>query len=267
MVNLPYVGPAADPTTSPGNVATRSAVTTAISAINPSKASVSTQISGLVGPTYATQTYIDTQDQSYVLPTYYQTKDLLNIPTTQAGANNGVATLDSGSKLPMNASPGVNQVPNLGTGYVRGPFGTTAVYNSDITTTTTKVKFAEWNLNVPLAGPVNFPFRPLVFMSCFASSQWGQPIIEVRITDSTTSPANYASAGTLVAQGLGRYLYNSYHAIDVVPVPDTTGQTPSNLDASYHAYLTAWIYDGTGLTTTMVTNKIANAAVFLLRGG
>lgn len=242
--------------TNDNEVANRLVTNTLLASATPNRASVQAQVDALTSgatPTYASKSYVDTQDAAFQLVSYYQTQDALNVATTAKGAANGVASLDSSGKVPA------AQIPTLGSGYVQGPYGPTATFTG--TTTATPLKIADWNIGV-----VSLAQRPLVFMQCFVTGLVAHPVIEVRIANTTSSPA-YGST-TLVAQGLGRGLYNDYHAVAVVPCPDSTGQTYSNLSTTYNIWLTAWLYDLSGNTggVTISSGGVVSGAALILRG-
>jgi hypothetical protein len=148
-------------------------------------------------------------------------------------------------------------MPVLGAGYIQGPYGTTATFTG--TTSATPMKIADWNI-----GLISLAFRPLVFMQCFVLGAMSHPIIEVRIANSTTA-TSYAGS-TLVARGHCRALYNDYAAVAVLPCPDSTGQTPSNLGPNYNVWLSAWVYDSLGQNVTISSGNVATGAALLLRG-
>ena len=105
----------------------------------------------------ATKSYVDTQDALYALDSYPANRDALNTPVASRGAANGTATLDSGSKVPL------GQIPVLGAGYLKGPFGPTAVFPS--TATTTPVRIADFDIGVQ-----SVSFRPLFYATVMAST-------------------------------------------------------------------------------------------------
>lgn len=264
MSGLGYVGKQA---TNPNEITNRLVTNAVLSSATPNQASVQAEITALTsgsGATYATKSYVDTQDATFSTVSYYQAQDLLNVPNTVVGALNqvagvntaltgpyyGVASLDSAGRMPA------AQMPVLGAGYVQGPYGTTAVTTGS--TSNTPLKIADFNI-----GLISLAFQPLVFMQCFVQSAMGHPVIEVRIADSTTSVA-YASS-TLVAQGQGRSLYDDYATINVLPTPATTGQTYASLGPSYNCWLSAWLYDASSATATISAGGVASAAAFLLR--
>lgn len=258
MVNLPYVG---DTPAHPGDLATRDSVTTTVNALVPSRTTVTAQVTGLAASTYATQTYIDTQDSNYADRSYVDAHDALNIlnSSTILGQPNGVATLDSATKVPL------AQMPNMGSGYILGPFGMTARSNTDVDTSSspaTKVLIGEWNLGVR-----NIPFRPLVFLNCFAKSVGGQPLIEIKMADTLTVPS-YAAAGEVIGQALGRTLWTDFQSLNVIPGPNTAGMAATNLPNSYRIYITAWLSDLSSTAgVVMASDNVASASVYLVRGG
>lgn len=264
MVGLNYVGGAASAS---GDTVNVGAVTNLINAFSPSRVSVDAQLDSLVGgasPTYATKVYVDNQDATFVEPIYYETRDALNVPKTLKGVASGVATLDNVTgKVPA------EQIPNLGNPYVLGPFGLTGQFGGS--TGSVPIKIAEWNL-----GQRNIPFRPLVFLNAFVKCSWGQPVIEVKLTNTTTAPAYDAVGSIRIGLGVGRYLYNDYQSVVVLPSSSTTGGTPSTLAANYNIYATAWLYDRRGapspapntvtLDSVGLLANIASSALYLLRG-
>jgi len=260
MSGLSYVGaPAANPT----DIDNRGSMNAQIAAVTPSEASVTAQINSLVGGTYATKTYVDSQDATFALPSYYVTRDALNLPTTAIGAvagtaitgsYYGVASLDATTKVP------VAQIPNVGAGYLLGPYGTTATATG--TTGATPLRIADWQIGLP-----NIQFRPWCYLNAFVASTTGaHPVIEIRIANTVTAPT-YAST-TLIGIGEGVYGYTDYQAISAIPVPDTTGETPSLLGTTYEVWISAWLYDLNGGTNsvTLSSGGIASAAALLWRG-
>jgi hypothetical protein len=254
----------------PGDIDNRGQLNAQLGAITPNAGTVATQINNLIsgpGATYATKSYVDTQDATFAASSYYTSRDALNVPTTAIGtaasspligSYYGTASLNSSTKVPL------AQLPNVGAGYLVGPWGPTAVI-APVSTGSTPVKIADWNLGLP-----SVAFRPLVFFSAFitATVTTAQPVIEIRIANTVTAPS-YAST-TLIALGEGRVGYADFHAIACLPAPNTTGQTPSLLPTSYEVWISAWLYDAAGSGSNSVTlnaaGNIANAAVFYLRG-
>jgi hypothetical protein len=269
MSSLSYVGKAPSVST---DITNRAATTTILQAATPNQSSVQAQITALVTSTYATKTYVDSLNATFALPSYYVAQDLLNVPNavngtaggTQLGSSGyyGVASLDSGAHIP------VAQIPALGAGYLTGPYGTTAQAGGSTGTTPMKIAdFAPTTLR-----PANVQFKPLVYMTALVNGVMAKPIIDVFITNSTTAPTGYSTAGTLIARGEGRSLWNDYAALDIIPVPDTTGETPVLYPATYNVWVTAWLYDAESYNSTATASVsiqsggIPSAALYLLRG-
>lgn len=211
----------------------------------------------------AFKTYVDTQDALYELNAYYIGQDALNVPLDGGAPDHvggkgqplGVATLDGSGRIPS------AQVPALGAGFLKGPFGVTSL--NDGTTGVTPVQIAQWVIGTQ---PINF--RPMVFMSVLCdSSGMARPVVEVRIGDNTQT--TYASQ-TLVAQGYGRAYYNDFNTVTVVPTPNTTGVMQDGVQgyypASHDTRLTAWLYNShTSGTVSTLSGYIASASAFLVR--
>jgi len=261
MSGLSYVGATA---TNPKDIVNRGKLTALLAAITPNQATVSTQINALVAganPTYATKAYVDSQDATFALPSYYHAQDLLNIPTAVVGTTvedaitgdyHGVASLDASTKIPA------AMLPTVGAGFLLGPWGTTSTATGS--TAGTPMRIADWNL-----GLHNVQFQPWMFLLAFVTGTNAHPIIEIRMADATTPPI-YDDM-TLVAQGMGRSYYNDYHPVAVIPAPDATSETPSLHDGTtYNIWLTAWLYDLNASSVSISTGGIASAAAFLWRG-
>ena len=203
----------------------------------------------------ATKTYVDNQDANYQLVSYYQSQDTNTlIPLASKGVANGVASLDTTGKIPA------AQVPSLGAGIVKGPYGPTSV--QDVTTSTTPVMMCQWNIGVQAIN-----FKPVVFISSSVKSTgFGRPVIEVRMGDATQT--TYASQ-TLVAKAFGRSYYNDYQTLTILPSPDTLGAMSNGVQTFYPATmnirLTAWLYDANGKTVTTSSGLIIAATAWLLR--
>lgn len=256
MSGLSYVGKAA---ANPTDLAPRGVLTAQLAAVTPNQTTVQAEINAQAGGTYALKTYVDSQDGTFQLLTYYQAQDLLNIPQTVVGtvagsaitgSYYGVASLDNTGKIPS------AQLPVVGAGYLEGGWGTTATATG--TTGATPLKIADWNLGV-----AGIQFQPWVFLSAFVTGTNAHPIIELRIANSVTAPTY--SGSTLIGQGLGRAYYNDYHAITALTAPSATSETPTMLSSAYNVWITAWLYDLNASTVTLSTGGIASAAVYYWR--
>jgi len=201
----------------------------------------------------ATQVYVDTQDSMYAPVSYYTTQDALLVPNAAKGAVNGVATLDGTGKVPA------AQIPVLGGGMIKGPWGPNTAFGGS--TTTTPFKIAQWDLGV--SGVLG---QPLVFINTSILSTGGRPVVEVRIGDNTQT--TYA-AQTLIAQGYGRRYYNDYQCITVFPCTAQLNEGADGVQDSYspatNLLVNAWMFDADGQTVTTTNASIAAASLFFVR--
>lgn len=240
MARLSYVG--ATPS-DPNDVLNRLQGHTILVSGSVNRTGVDSAINDAVA-TRASKSYVDTQDATFQLPTYYQNQDALNIAVSSVGQPNGVAFLDGGT-----ATVPLAQMPPLGAGYVKGPYGPTHVQGA--TATTTPLKIADFDI-----GAQGITFFPLVFATVLATStNLGRPVIEARISDGQKTYANQA----LVARGMGRNL----HA-DQQPVVVTSFGGTGSFGPDVAIWLSLWLTD---LTQTSVVSSggIISAVVFLLR--
>lgn len=210
---------------------------------------------------YAHTDYVDTQDARFVSETldsessYYRRRDkgtwidpATGQPDTAsalvplAGDNNtggvgqpgGVATL-VGGKIPA------AQIPNLGAGFLRGPYMATA-YTPITGVGTTPVRIASWDLGVtaPVSNQLPIDCQILVFMAvAVVSTGGGRAVIDVRFGGVDTPFASQ----TPVAFGRGRNAYTGRQTVIVQPSP-LPGQTPTAFPAAFpNPRLSAWLYD------------------------
>ena len=255
MTSRRYAGAAP---VNPGDIVTRLTMQNLIGAATPNQISAASDVQ-TAAALKAAKTYVDTQDAQFVSPSYYQSQDALNIPNTArgvalgaalTGSTFGVASLDSGSHIP------IGQFPAIGSGFIVGPYGPTSTAAGSATTT--PVKIADWNI-----GPQATSFQPFVFAAVMATpNSYGRPVVEIRISDGQKA----YSFQTLVASGFGRSNYNDEQCIDVWPAPGNPGQTGGTSFApTTNTWLSAWLYDPTGNGVSVASNSIVSGAVFLLR--
>jgi hypothetical protein len=181
------------------------------------------------------------------------------VSTSSIGAKSGVAGLDSNSKVP------VAQLPSMGSGYLIGPYGTSATWSGTATAVNSlkgPLKFAEWAIQ----NNGGASFQPMVYMivNALTDNLLGRTVIEVRITSGPAT--SYSASHPLVAVGTGRSFYTSSQSIAVLP-SSSPGQVNSSYSASYNTYLTAWLYDA-GIGTSKIENTnsaIITATAFLMR--
>jgi hypothetical protein len=216
------------------------------------RTAVSGQIHTTATTTYASKSYIDTQDGTFAQPNYYQNQDALNVPLTAVGQPNGVASLDSSGKVPL------AQMPALGAGYLLGPFGPTTAVTRRVAGVGPAAALDLCDFAI---GVQNITFQPLVFVTVNASTvTGGRTVIEARMSSGT---APYASQ-TRIARGMGRTNYTDPQSIAVIPCPAATGATPSSFAKTYNIFISLWIYD-LYQSSTVETTGVVSASVYLLR--
>lgn len=255
---LNYVGPTPANSTDVVSGATTNSL---IAAFSPNETSVQAQLTALVDNasnpnSYASLNYVNNQHALYTSPAAVASAIALLVPISTVSQPFGVASLDPSGYVPL------AQMPNMGEGYLIGPWG--PIDAPQGSTGSTPLLIGDWNIGV-----ANMQFRPLMFLLAYVypSVIGAQPVIEVRIANTTSSPA-YAEAGTLVGSALGRYGYNDYHTVAMLPSPDTVAETPTLLGTNYNVWLTAWLYDlnGDSSTQSVTMGTLASGAAYLLRG-
>lgn len=202
----------------------------------------------------ADKLYVDTQDATFAPVAYYGSQDALLVPNAAKGAASGVASLDSSSKVP------IGQLPVLGGGVLKGPWGPNTAYGGS--TLATPFKIAEWNL-----GASGVTGQPLAFFSTSILSDGGKPVVEIRMGTSTQT--TYA-AQTLIAAGFGKSLFKDYQIITCLPVDPDASESQDGLQdfwsPSANLLVNAWMYDAASTHTVTTTNtSIASAALFFAR--
>lgn len=200
--------------------------------------------------TLAAKSYIDLADANYVTVDYYQGRDALNVPTSSVGQPNGVASL-SGGKIPT------AQIPVLGAGYLRGPFGPTSITAVN-NAATTPVKVADFTIGVQNVG-----FHALAYATVAVDSKpGGRPILEMRLSNGS---AVYGSQ-TLIAQGVGRPMFDGRQIVAITPASDTTGASaPAHWPGSTNIVVSLWAYSTSSTPITVGSASVISAVVFLSR--
>jgi hypothetical protein len=193
-----------------------------------SRSSVTGRVAELAAP-YASLVYVNNQDSQYAPASAYAAGDATLIPKTALGANNGVASLNVSGKIPT------EQVPVLGAGMLRGPFGHKE--ETPAVTGTTRTKIADL-----FTGTTGVTGLLLAFMQVGVKASGGRPIVEIRAGNSTQTTWD---TQTLIAAGVGREFYTGDQLVSVLPAPDTTGMGqgsqvswPANTDL----LVQAWMY-------------------------
>lgn len=224
MASLLYVG---KPATVDETVVTRSSTDDQLDA-GPSRSYTDGQILTQADQ-YATKTHVDVADSQYADVAYYQSRDALNVPLTQVGQPGGVASL-VGGKIPS------AQIPPLGSGVLRGPWGVSET--SGGTTSHTPLRIATFNI-----GQTAWNFRPLVFLNVQVEvSHLARPVIEVRI--GTPADTTYASQ-TLVARGFGYAALNDTQTVTVFPGAEQGAMSDGGqtfYGPNYDTRLHVWVF-------------------------
>lgn len=245
MPRLNYVGP--DPATST-EILNRIQGSAIIGRALNSQNAASTLVEAAAS-TRAGKSYIDLADANYVTVDYYQDQDALNVATTKVGQPNGVASL-VGGKIPD------VQIPVLGSGYLKGPFGPTTVTTA-LNATTTKVKVADFAIGVQ-----SLAFQPLAYAVVAVDTKpGGRPILEMRISNGT---AAYDSQ-TLIAQGIGRPMYDGRQMVTVTPASAAGGSNPTPFASNTNIVVSLWVYSSSTTPVTVGASSLLSAAVFLMR--
>lgn len=203
-----------------------------------------------IAASYATKEYVDTQDSQFAAATYFAAGDSALIPNEALGVPGGVASLNASARIPT------NQVPVLGFGILRGPYGHKTVVPG-ITTVTPK-KIAD-----VFTGLTNVTGMLLAFMQVLVQSTGGRPVIEIRAGNNTQT--TYASQ-TLIAAGVGREYYNAFQPVTVLPAPHTTGMAPGTpWAANTNLLVQAWMYDDGGGEVEIEATGIYTSAFFFAK--
>lgn len=215
-----------------------------------------------------TKAQVDTWDSDYAPVTYYQQQDDLLIPLSAKGAVGGVATLTSTTGTAKDGTTGyvvtASQLPVLGAGLMRGPYGMTKQYTrSDVGSapqiigewlypTNTSTSFGK----IPLTGHL------LAFVITAAQNTGGRTVLEVR-----AGTTNVYAEQSLIATGYGRNFFDGYQIITVLPAgADNLGQsgTFAYFNASVGLNVTLWMYNSGGVSAT-TAGLTYSSALFVSR--
>jgi hypothetical protein len=204
---------------------------------------------------YAAKVYVDTQDSLYQDAGYSDAQNALLVPVGARGTASGVAALDASAKVPS------AQVPIMGTGLLRGPYGPLNTVTTTVSALNTPIKLFDF-----FTGSTGTDGLILPFVAIMCQSVGGRPVIEVRGGDNTQT--NYADQ-TLLAQGYGRSFYNDWQTVTAKPVaPDVN----AGQDGLQHSWSTAtnsliqcWMYDALLGTTSTTQGYVITAALYFAR--
>lgn len=197
----------------------------------------------------AGKTYIDFADVEYATEAYYQERDALSVPRSALGAPGGVAGLDEG-KIPL------EQLPVLGAGYLKGPYGPTAVYTSN-SVTTTPFKLADFDIGVQ-----SLAFQPLCWASAIMTTKpTGRPVLEMRMS---SGAAGYSSQ-TLVAQGFGQSVYDGVQVVTCTPATGVAGlSAPDPYSTATNITISLWVYSTNPDVPLRIVSSLSGV-VYLMR--
>lgn len=257
MSSLRYVGRAASESQ---DITTRLVNTNILNSAVPNRTSVTTQVD-TASQSYATKTYVDTQDGQFASPSDYQNADLNLVPIAVKGAVGatdltgtgmyGVASLDGTGKIPT------SQIPVLGSGYILGPFGVTSVYQGSVTGSSSPLKIADIHVGVQNQTCSIHPYSIVMANS----NNNGAPVVEARWA---TSQNTTYSTSTKCGIGEGRSFYDDIQPIVVQPA-SALGATPISVAGSTDIWVSLWLYNADEQTSTIGVGGIASAAIFLMK--
>lgn len=211
--------------------------------------------------------YVDAKDAQLASTEYVNQQDGLLMPTYYRNVANGVATLDSGTKVPA------SQLPLMGKGKIKGPYGMTsrnagsASPASSGFTADHYAKIGSWNIPAP-----GFLWRPMIFMSVIGGSfhtadrsiAGGRFDIECRVGGQYNS--------TICASGRGHNSIRGFQAVSVVPNTDLTPQTGNTMTgygSSYAVDIGVFLFQYFGGRTIELTDAgyIFSASLYLIEIG
>lgn len=239
---------------------------------------VQTRIPVLAAP-FATTIVMQNGDNPKILLSQALTLDAANLSTSALGVVNGVATLDSETPPKITLS----QCPNLGVGFVKGPYGAGASQVATTDTVVTPTLQYQMLGQIPLGTlGTAITFKPMSFATALMiqADSASRGLLEIRIGDQNstlawpttplTDPTVLSAARTaqrLVSFGYGREAFLDYHPVATRPAGNATGITPSTWTSygpSANLTLTLWLVAETG-TVTVKANHLAVFSAFLFR--
>lgn len=253
MPRLKYVGPSS---ADDSDVVNRLQANTLLNAATVSRTTTTAAIETAAAQK-ASKKFVDDSDAAFATADYYQTQDLLNVPTSAVGVPNGVASLVSG-KVPL------TQLPVLGAGYLKGPFGPTSV-NIVTNATTDWVKLAEFAIGVQ-----SLVFHPLAYASVVVdTTPGGRPILEMRISNGAAD----RSSQTLIAEGFGRSIHTGKQVVAVTPASEIAGATnpatgtttPAPWGIFTNTVVSMYIRSSSSTPVSVAASSVISAAVYLMR--
>lgn len=198
-----------------------------------------------------TKEQVDLWDSIYAPVNYYQDQDKLLLPSSAKGIAGGVATLDGGGVISS------SQLPTLGAGIMRGPYGMNKQYSKG-QIGSTPAMVGEWlyskdgtNFVMPLTGYF------LAFLTVAVQNTGGRTVLEVRAGTSTS----YADQA-LVATGCGRTWFDGFQIINIVPA---AFGDPDNLvdklvfNATDPVHVSLWMFNESGGKSNLMIGESAGS--------
>jgi len=205
--------------------------------------------------TKATKVYTDTQDAQFQAVGYSASANALLVPNSARGAVNGVAALASDGKVP------VAQVPIMGAGLLRGPYGPVGAVSGTVSTDDTPIKLFDAFNGVTGVNGLILPFYNII-----AKSERGRTVIEVRI--GLTGENDYEDQ-TLLARGTGQDFFYDWQGIEIWPATPETGMGQSGQEGEWAAgtsyNIDCWMYDDGGGTSSTQSGYTVSAALYFAR--
>ena len=214
-----------------------------------------------------TKVQVDEWDSAYAPVTYYQQRDVLLTPNSAKGAVGGVATLTSSLVSTLAGGTGyvAVQVPVLGAGIMRGPYGMTKQYTKTNVGATPQI-IGEWlypTTTSPSFGPMPLTGQLMPFCTTSAQNTGGRTVLEVR-----AGTTNTYSEQTLIGTGYGRTWFDGYQMITVLPAgPSSMGQTGTfaKFDATVPLNVTLWMFNDGGGTSNTTAGLTYTSALYVAR--
>lgn len=203
----------------------------------------------------ATKVYTDSQDATYQAVGYSATANSLLVPNGARGTAGGVAALGSDGKVPT------AQVPIMGAGMLRGPYGPANTVSGPVSTQETPIKLFDVFTGVTGVNGLILPF-----FNILAQTDVGRTVIEVRI--GLTAQNAYADQ-TLLARGVGEAFFYDWQSIEIWPATPALGMGQSGPQQEWAAgtsyNIDCWMYDEGGGTSSTQNGYVVTAALFFAR--
>lgn len=232
MGALTYVGPAPVGSTDIVNQkAVQDAVAGGGDVVN--KATVDLAVAA-ASASLATLDAVQTKDKAFATLADYQARDVTNnVPTALVNVAGAPVALQNDGTVP------VSRFPQMGSGYLKGPWGFYQSY-AQAGVSVTKAAIANF---VTDAIPTGMAIRPMCFANVLvrSSNTGGYPVVEIRLGADPSGP--------LLGLGRGRTMFTGAQSIPVLPVADSGSWLAAN---GGQVGATVWMYDSVGTATVSV---------------